>query len=127
MKRFFLFPLILLIGLSLATVAFAGDRDAIKNQVDEIVAALDDGKKPEDFAAAAHYEPYYVFIMQDDGSMYVHPTLAGTNLKDRSEELFDILNQATTEGLWVQYDWNEEEKNTYVRKTADGVIVGSGY
>lgn len=127
MKRLFLFPLILVIGLSLATVAFAGDRDLIQNQVDEIVAALNDGKEAEDFAHTAHNEPYYVFIMQDDGSMHVHPTLAGTNLKDTSEELFEILSQATPEGVWVQYDWHGEEKNTYVKMTADDMIVGSGY
>ncbi len=127
MKRIFLFPLILLIGLSLSTIAFGADKDAIKAQVDEIVVAIDGGKKAEDFADAAKKEPHYVFIMQEDGAMLVHPSLVGTNLKDRSEALYGTLSQATAEGVWVKYEWDGKEKNTYVRKTAGGLIVGSGY
>ena len=40
---------------------------------------------------------------------------------------YDAVVQATMDGNWVMYEWNGKEKNTYVRKTKTGVIVGSGY
>jgi len=53
MKRIAIIFLALILGLCLATGAVAADKDAIKKQVDEIVVAIDGGKKAEDFMAAA--------------------------------------------------------------------------
>ena len=81
MKRVTLTCLVLLIGIFLATAALAAaDKAAIQKQVDEIVAAIDGGKKAADFADAAKREPYYVFIMlimEENGNLLVHPSLVG--------------------------------------------------
>ena len=127
MKKSFVVMLIVIMGLSFASMVYAEDKDAIKDQVDEIVAAIDGGKMAEDFAEAATREPYYVYIMEDDGTLLVHPTLAGENLMEKAAPAYEAVVQATPEGAWVKYMWQEKEKNAYVRKTADGLIVGSGY
>ncbi len=127
MKKSFVVMLIVIMGLSFASIVYAEDKDAIKAQVDEIVAAIDGGKMAEDFAEAATREPYYVYIMEDDGTLLVHPTLAGENLMEKAAPAYEAVVQATPEGAWVKYMWQEKEKNAYVRKTADGLIVGSGY
>ena len=127
MKRATIISLALILGLCLVAGAFAADKDAIKKQVDEIVVSIDSGKKAEDFKDAAQNEPSYVFIMQEGGQMLVHPSLVGQSLKDKAEPVYNECSKATADGTWVKYEWKGKEKNTYVRKTKDGLIVGSGY
>jgi len=127
MKRVAIISLTLIIGLCLATGAFAADKAAIKKQVDDIVVAIDGGKMAEDFTSAAQNKPYYVFIMEEDGMLLVHPSLVGESLKEKAEPVYNECAKATAEGVWVSYVWKEKQKNTYVRKTASGLIVGSGY
>ena len=127
MKRVAIISLTLMIGLCLATGAFAADKAAIRKQVDDIVVAIDGGKMAKDFASAAQNKPYYVFIMEEGGMLLVHPSLVGQSLKERAEPVYTECAKATAEGVWVKYVWKEKSKNTYVRKTVNGLIVGSGY
>lgn len=111
-----------------ATTGFAAaDKDAIKKQVDEIVAAMDGGKTADDFKDAAKREPYYVFIMQEDGKLLVHPSLVGQSLKEKAAPVYDAVVKATPAGVWVDYEWQGKMKHSYVRKTKANLIVGSGY
>jgi len=127
MRRTTIISLALILGLCLVTGAFAADKDAIKKQVDEIVVSIDSGKKAQDFKDAAQNKPSYVFIMEENGQMLVHPSLVGQSLKDKAEPVYNECSKATNDGTWVQYEWQGKQKNTYVRKTKDGLIVGSGY
>ena len=127
MKRATIISLAFILGLCLATGVFAADKDAIKKQVDTIVVAIDGGKTADDFKSAAQNKPSYVFIMKEDGNMLVHPSLVGQSLKDKAEPVYNECSKATADGTWVKYEWKGKEKNTYVRKTKDGLIVGSGY
>ncbi|NIQ87571.1 hypothetical protein GWN49_00030 [Candidatus Bathyarchaeota archaeon] len=127
MKRATIISLALVLGLCLATGALAADKDAIKKQVDEIVVSIDSGKKAQDFTGAAQNKPHYVFIMEEGGQMLVHPSLVGQSLKDKAAPVYNECSKATADGTWVKYEWKGKEKNTYVRKTKDGLIVGSGY
>lgn len=111
--------------LLFVTQALSADRDAIKKNVDEIVTAIDGGKDPKSFAPDA-YTPY-AFIMEANGNLIVHPTLAGQDLKVKAMPIFEALKASTPEGLWVTYTWAEKEKNTYTRKTKSNLTVGSGY
>jgi signal transduction histidine kinase len=127
MKRYIVMMLVLVVGLALTSVVSAGDKDAIKAQVDEIVMAIDGGKMASDFTEAANRKPYYVYIMEMNGILLVHPSLVGQNLKEKAAPAYDAVVQATPDGTWVQYEWKGKEKNAYVRQTKSGVIVGSGY
>lgn len=127
MKRIGIISLTLIIGLCLATGAFAADKAAIEKQVDDIVVAIDGGKKAEDFASAAQNKPYYVFIMEEDGMLLVHPSMVGQSLKEKAEPVYNECVKATAKGVWVSYVWKGTPKNTYVKKTTSGLIVGSGY
>ena len=127
MKKYFLIMLVVIVGVSFTGLASAGDKDAIKAQVDEIVVAIDGGKMASDFADAAKKEPYYVYILEENGNVLVHPSLVGENLKEKAAPAYDAVVQATPEGTWVKYEWKGAEKNAYVRKTKSGAIVGSGY
>ena len=127
MKRVAIISLTLIFGLCLATGALAVDKDAIKKQVDDIVVAIDGGKMAADFASAAQNKPYYVFIMEEGGNLLVHPSLVGQSLKEKAEPVYNECAKATADGVWVGYVWKEKQKHTYVRKTAGGLIVGSGY
>ena len=127
MKRATIISLVLILGFCLVAGALAADKDAIKKQVDEIVVSIDSGKKAQDFKDAAQNKPSYVFIMQEDGQMLVHPSLVGQSLKEKAEPVYNECSKATADGTWVKYEWKGKEKNTYVRKTKDGLIVGSGY
>ena len=127
MKRATIISLAFILGLCLATGVFAADKDAIKKQVDTIVVAIDGGKTADDFKSAAQNKPNYVFIMKEDGNMLVHPSLVGQSLKEKAEPVYNECSKATTDGTWVGYEWKGNQKNTYVRKTKDGLIVGSGY
>jgi signal transduction histidine kinase len=127
MKRATIISLALILGLCLVTVAFAADKDAIKKQVDEIVVSIDNGEKAQDFKDAAQNKPNYVFIMEENGEMLVHPSLTGQSLKDKAEPVYNECAKATADGVWVDYTWQGKQKHTYVRKTNNGLIVGSGY
>ena len=127
MKRATIISLALILGLCLVAGAFAADKDAIKKQVDEIVVSIDSGKKAQDFKDAAQNKPSYVFIMKEGGQMLVHPSLVGQSLKEKALPVYNECSKATADGTWVKYEWKGKEKNTYVRKTKDGLIVGSGY
>ena len=127
MKRATIVSLALILGVCLVAGVFAADKDAIKKQVDEIVVSIDSGKKAQDFTGAAQNKPHYVFIMEEGGQMLVHPSLVGQSLKEKAEPVYNECSKATADGTWVKYAWNGKDKNTYVRKTKDGLIVGSGY
>ena len=127
MKRVALTCLVLLMGIFLATGALAADKAAIQKQVDEIVVAIDGGKTAADFKDAAKREPYYVFIMQENGNLLVHPKLEGQSLKEKAEVVYNAVVKGTTAGSWVEYEWQGKKKNTYVKKTKSGLLVGCGY
>jgi hypothetical protein len=127
MKKYFMIMLVVIVGLSLTGIVSAADKDAIKAQVDEIVVAIDGGKMASDFADAAKKEPYYVYILEENGKVLVHPSLVGESLKEKAAPAYDAVVTATPEGTWVKYEWKGAEKNAYVRKTKSGAIVGSGY
>ncbi|NDY71415.1 hypothetical protein DO021_03170 [Desulfobacter hydrogenophilus] len=126
MKKALTICLAMVIGLCLSTGAMAADEGAIKGNVDGIVAGIDGGKMPTDYKAG-DYDPY-VFIMEKNGTMVVHPNKQGQSLNtDEFKTVYDALVQSTPEGLWVEYEWAGASKKTYVRTTAGGLIVGSGY
>lgn len=127
MKKLSIAMLALIACFVVVAGALAADKEAIKQQVDEIVVALDEGKTPQDFKDAAKKEPYYVFIMQEDGTLLVHPSLEGQSLKEKAEPVYNALIASTPEGNWVGYEWQGKQKHTYVRTTKNGLIVGSGY
>jgi hypothetical protein len=127
MKRLLVVGLMLSLCIFTASGAFAADRDAIKGQVDEIVVAINGGKAADQFADAAHKEPYYVFIMKKSGNMLVHPSLTGQSLKEKAEPVYNALLKSTADGVWVDYVWQGKQKHSYVRTTDSGLIVGSGY
>ena len=128
MKRVLTACLTMVFVLTVALSAFAAEpnRDAFKKKVDDVVVALNGGKSAADFTAAAKDDPY-IFIMKGDGTMEVHPSLAGKNIMGDMEPVYKELVKADASGVWVKYQWQGKEKNTYVRKTKDGLIVGSGY
>jgi len=97
----------------------------IKSQVDEVVTAIDGGKKAEDFKNLATDPHNYVFIMDQSGKFLVHPALKSISQSDKG--YIKIVN-ATTEGIWYEY-WSYLDiwKRFYVKKTKDGLFVGSGY
>jgi hypothetical protein len=101
-------------------------KDDIKRQVDDIVVAIDGGKTAMDFEKAAKNKPY-VFIMEEGGKLLVHPNLAGKSLKMKAEPVYNECIKATADGLWVRHLWKNKYKQTYVRKTKSGLIVGSGF
>jgi hypothetical protein len=127
MKRITILTFVLIIGFCLTTSAFAADKAGIKKQVDKIVAAIDGGKTAGDFKSAAQNKPHYVFIMEENGMLLVHPSLAGQSLKEKAEPVYKECVKATAKGVWVSYEWKGKKKHTYVRKTKSGLIVGSGY
>ena len=127
MKKIVMISFALVVGVCLATGAVAADKAAIKKQVDDIVVAIDGGKTAEDFKSAAQNKPSYVFIMEENGNLLVHPSLAGQSLKEKAEPVYMECAKATADGVWVDYVWKEKQKHTYVRKCKSGIIVGSGY
>jgi hypothetical protein len=125
MKRAALLFFTLCLGLCLAGTATAVDKPAIQNNVDGIVESINQGENAESFNPN-DYDPY-VFIMEKDGNLLVHPELAGKSLKEAAEPVYDALMHSTAEGTWVDYVWKEQQKHSYVRTTGNGLIVGSGY
>jgi hypothetical protein len=102
------------------------EKEVVKKQVDEIVTAIDGGKKAEDFADAAKKDPY-VFVMEAAGKLLVHPTLVGESLKEKAGPVYNEVVKGTTDGIYVKYEWAGAKKCTYSRKTKSGLIVGCGY
>jgi hypothetical protein len=128
MKKATIMVFTLIVGLCLAAGAVAADKAVIKKQVDDIVMAINGGKKVDDFKSAAQNKPYYVFIMDEDGMLLVHPSLTGQSLKEKAEPVYNECVKGTPEGLWVDYVWKGKQKHTYVRRCKSGkIIVGSGY
>lgn len=128
MKKALVLCLMMVFIFAPALSAFAAEpnRDAIKKRVDEIVTGINSGKTAADFTSAAKEDPY-VFIMKTDGTMLVHPMMTGQNIKAGMEPIYNALSKADANGTWVTYEWQGKTKNTYVRETKDGLIVGSGY
>ena len=124
MKRFMVM-LSLVVTVLFAPHAFSADREAISKNVDEVVAAINGGKEAAGFAADA-YTPY-VFIMEANGKLIVHPKLAGQDLKEKAMPIYQALQAATPAGLWIKYEWDGKEKNTYAKKTKSNLTVASGY
>lgn len=109
-----------------AAHAFANvDEAAISSNVNTIVESIEGGKNAIEFPATA-YEPY-AFIMEENGTMLVHPSLTGDSLAEKAPPVYEALMQATPEGVWVEYEWKGKVKHTYARKTKSNLIVGSGY
>ncbi|MCU0603783.1 MAG: hypothetical protein MUC33_14110 [Desulfobacterales bacterium] len=127
MKKHALVMVVVVAVLAFAAGVSAQDKDAIKKQVDDIVTAIDADKKASDFASAASNKPHYVYIMEKGGSLLVHPTLLGKNLKEVVAPAYEAVSKATPGGTWVKYVWQGAEKNAYVRSTKNNLIVGSGY
>jgi hypothetical protein len=123
MKRISFFVPLVIIFL-LTTGLLAADKATIKKNVDEIVAAINNGKAATSYAADA-YTPY-AFIMDTSGKLLVHPNLKGEYLLEKAAPIYEALQQATPEGIWVTYFWKGAEKQTYVRKTNSNLTVGSG-
>lgn len=120
--------ILLLLALSflamMAPPGLAAEKEAIKKNVDDMVAAIDGGREATSFAADAHTP--YVFIMEPGGRLIVHPYLAGEYLQEKAAPVFKALQRATAEGVWVTYFWKGAEKETYVRRTTNNLTVGSG-
>jgi hypothetical protein len=114
------------VTISLGLNGWAADKEAIKkqikNQVDEVVAAIDNGKKAEDFECLSKKEPYYLFIMKPDGETLFHPQYSSI-----SGFAYDTIIKGTTEGLWVEYILGIQMRHSYVKKTKGGLFVVSGY
>jgi signal transduction histidine kinase len=125
MKKIAILAAVFTFGLCLAVNALAADKGAIQKNVDGIVGEIDGGKAAADFNAN-DYDPY-AFIMEESGNLIVHPSLAGQSLKEKAAPVYDAIIQATPEGTWVDYEWKGAMKHSYVKKTGDGLIVGSGY
>jgi hypothetical protein len=124
MKKNLYVCLVLLVGMMLSEVILAHEIEENKILVDEVVIAINNGKKAEDFKDLAKKQPYYVFIMEPDGSFLVHPMF--TQLLEQDEPILYAVSKATTEGLWVSFPW-QGKRHCYVRKTKSGLIVGSGH
>jgi len=125
MKKIAILAVVVILGVCLSLNALAADKAAIQQNVDGIVMAIDGGKMASDFKAD-DYTPY-AFIMEENGNLIVHPTLAGQSLKEKAGPVFDAIAVATPEGTWVEYEWKGAQKHSYVKKTKSGLIVGSGY
>ena len=108
-----------------ATQAFSADKAAISKNVDEVVAGINGGKVAASFAPGA-YTPF-VFIMEANGNLIVHPTLAGKDLKVEGKPIYEAVKDATPQGAWVKYERDGKENNTYIKRTGSNLIVGSGY
>jgi hypothetical protein len=119
------FILLVVAVFFLVTNAVAGNLISIEKNVNELIAAIDNGRDPSGFAADA-YTPY-VFVMENSGLLLVHPTLAGENLKDKAAPIYEALLRATPEGVWVRYSWRGKEKHTFAKRHGNRLIVASGY
>lgn len=119
------FILLLMAAFFLVANVMAEDRIAIEKNVNELIAAIDNGRDPSSFASDA-FTPY-VFVMELGGRLLVHPTLSGEDLKERAEPIYEALLQATPDGVWVKYTWKGKEKFTFAKRCCEHLIVASGY
>ena len=108
----------------LAATSGAVDKAVIQKNVDEMVAAINNGKEATSYSANA-YTPY-AFVMEPSGKLIVHPYLTGEYLQEKAAPVYSALQQATTNGVWVSYFWKGTQKETYVRRTDNNLTVGSG-
>ncbi|MDD2464202.1 MAG: hypothetical protein PHI97_09410 [Desulfobulbus sp.] len=122
-RKSFIVFLVLLVFFAAESKAF--NQPSIEKNVAAIIAAIDRGRDPSGIAADA-YTPY-VFILEKNGLLLVHPTLAGENLQGRAEPIYQALLQATPNGVWVRYSWRGKEKHTFARLYDNHLIVASGY
>jgi hypothetical protein len=126
MKKLMMVCFVALFGLFIASAALAADEAAIAANVDGVVEAINGGKAPAEFKPD-EFDPY-VYIMEENGMLLVHPKLQGQSLGDEQyKPVYEAIIQATPEGVWVDYDWAGGPKKAYVKKTQGGLIVGSGY
>ncbi|MGD9732075.1 MAG: hypothetical protein AB7U45_07815 [Desulfamplus sp.] len=125
MKRELLIGLMILFVLSVPFSAFAADRDAIEKSVSAVVSS---GKLDDETCKANAPESLYIFVMEADGKLLVHPKKdAIQNLNaPKYQVIYEQVSKATPEGVWVQYNWDGKDKNTFVKKAGDK-IVGCGY
>jgi hypothetical protein len=125
MKKSVLFSFVLFVGLCFATCSFAADKKEIEKSVSSVImAGIFNDKACKDKAP----EGLYIFVMKKEGELLVHPSKDA--IKDLStpkyKVIYDELIKATSDGVWVQYQWKDKEKNTFV-KTSGNKIVGCGY
>ncbi len=126
MKKFMTVSLVMVLSLFIASASFAADEAAIAANVNGVVEAIDGGKAPTDFKPN-DFDPY-IYIMEENGMLLVHPSLQGQSLgEEKYKPVYEAIIQATSEGVWVDYEWAGGPKKAYVRKTQGGLIVGSGY
>lgn len=119
------FLLLLLLALFFVANVLAEDKISAEKNVSEMIALLESGRDASSVAPDA-FTPY-VFVMDQDGRLLVHPTLAGENLQEKARPIYETLLRATPEGLWVQYTWKGKDKQTFVKRYRDRLIVASGY
>ncbi len=125
MKKSILIAVVLFVGFGLATSCFAADKQEIEKAVSSVVlSGIFNDKVCKDRAP----EGLYIFVMEEGGKLLVHPSKDA--IKDLStpkyKVIYDELIKATTDGVWVQYQWQGKEKNTFVKKEGNK-IVGCGY
>jgi hypothetical protein len=109
----------------IVTGALATDKVAISTNVENIVAELDAGAAAASFKSDA-YDPY-VFIMEEEGKLLVHPSLQGESLKEKALPVYQALVAADPTGVWIQYEWKDKIKNTFAKRSKNNLIVASGY
>lgn len=105
--------------------SWAIEKSTIMKTVDDLAVEIENGKEISGIKADA-YDPY-VFVMEEGGLMLVHPKFAGKDYKKELPAIYDALMQAGPEGTWIKYVWDDKEKNSYVKRTKNNLIVGSGY
>jgi hypothetical protein len=126
MKKFMMTCFVMVLGLFIASASMAADEAAIAANVNGVVEAIDGGKAPAEFKPD-DFDPY-IYIMEKGGMLLVHPSLQGQSLgEEKYKPVYEAIIQATPEGVWVDYEWAGGPKKAYVRTTAGGLIVGSGY
>jgi signal transduction histidine kinase len=126
MKRIIIVLLVLIFGLCLATNALAGGKEAAKKNVEDVVAAINGGKDAKTINAN-DYDPY-VFVLEEDGMLVVHPSLTGKSLKEVAPPVYEAIATSVKEGKeTADYMWKGSMKHSYVKKTDNNLIVGSGY
>ncbi|MBF0303309.1 MAG: hypothetical protein HQK73_09730 [Desulfamplus sp.] len=125
MKRVALISLVLLLGLCVPFSAIAADKEAIEKGVSAVVSS---GKLDDETCKANAPESLYIFVMEEGGKLLVHPKKdAIQNLNaPKYQVIYDEVKKASPEGVWVKYNWDGKEKNTFVKKVGDK-IVGCGY
>ncbi|MBN2016726.1 MAG: cache domain-containing protein [Candidatus Cloacimonetes bacterium] len=104
----------------------------------EGIAAFDELRDP---TSEFIFNDNYVFVLDNEGTLLVHPELDGTNLYDTQDEegkyfIREMIEVGNEKGCgWVDYFWNKpgedkvSEKSSYIKQVeVDGetLIVGVG-